>query len=115
GCWHNSFDDLDNSDLDGVQDHVRWKRRGFLLPKAFQGMITSSRKSLPEDVTLKARAFAQRSKIRRGYQIILMMVDFFQRKRSLQEQYAWQNIETLQWQGVDKVFVDLYRMDDNRH
>ena len=44
-------------------------------------------------------AFAQRSKILRGRQIIWLMIDYRVTNRSLQEQYPWQDIEPLQWQG----------------
>ena len=66
-------------------------------------MIKSSGESLSEDVTLKAREYTQRSKILRARQIILMMIDYFKNNRSWQEQYAWQDIETLQWQGDDRL------------
>ena len=65
-------------------------------------MVRSSGESLSEDITLKAREFAQRSNILRGRQIIWMMIDYFKTNRSLQEQYTWQDIEALQWQGDEK-------------
>ena len=66
-------------------------------------MIRSSGESLSEDITLKAREFAQRSKILRGRQISLMIIDYFKTNRSLQEQYTWQDIEARQWQGDEKL------------
>ena len=78
-------------------------KAGFSLAKALQGIIISSGESLSEDITLKAREFAQRSKILRGRQMIWMMIDYFKTNRSLQEQYTWQDIEALQWQGDEKL------------
>ena len=66
-------------------------------------MIISSGESLSEDLTLKAREFAQRSQILRGRQLIWMMIDYFKTNRSFQEQYTWQDIEALQWQGDEKL------------
>ena len=66
-------------------------------------MIKSSGETLSKDVTLKAREFPQRSKTLRGRQIVWTMIDDFQMNRSLQEQYTWQDIETLQWQGDDRL------------
>ena len=66
-------------------------------------MIRSSGESLSEDVTPRAREFAQRSKILRGRQIIWVMIDYFNNNRSLQEQYTWQDIEALQYQGDEKL------------
>ena len=79
------------------------ERFGFLDPEHCNGMIRSSGESLSEDVTLKAREFAQRSHILRGRQIICMMIDYFKTNRSLQVQYRWQDIEILQWQGDEKL------------
>ena len=67
----------------------------FHCPKHYKGMIRSG-ESLSEDITLKAREFAQRSKILRGRQIMWMTIDYFKTNRSLQEQYTWQDIEALQ-------------------
>ena len=47
--------------------------------------------------------YAQQSNIFRGRQIVWMMIDYFKTNRSLQDQYTWQDIETLQWQGDDKL------------
>ena len=66
-------------------------------------MIKSSGESLSEYVTLKAREYTQRSHILRGRQIVWMMIDYFKTNRSLQEQYTWQDIETLQWPGDDRL------------
>ena len=32
-----------------------------------------------------------------------MMIDYFKTNRSLQEQYTWQDIDTLHWQGDEKL------------
>ena len=61
--------------MDVADDPIRWKRLDLSLSKALQGMIKSSGEALFEDVTLKAREFAQRSKILRGRQIVWMMID----------------------------------------
>ena len=66
-------------------------------------MLRSSGESLSEDITIKTREFAQRSKIPSGRQIIWMMIDYFKTNRSLQEQYTWQDIEALQLQGDEKL------------
>ena len=89
--------------MEETEDHLRRKRLDFALSRALQGLIKSSGESLSEDVTLKAREYTQRSKILRGRQIVWMMIDFFKTNRSLQEQYAWQDIETLQWQGDNRL------------
>ena len=68
-CWPKSFDELACSDLDGTVGQTRWRR---LDSKALQGMSISSGASFSEDITLKAREFAQRSKILRGRQIIFV-------------------------------------------
>ena len=65
------------SDLDGTIDQTRSRRLDLSLSKALQGMLRSSGESLSEDVTLKAREFAQRSKILRGRQMIWMIIDYF--------------------------------------
>ena len=70
-CWAKSFDELECSDLDGTVDQTRWRRLDFSFSKALQGMTRSSGESFSEDITLKAREFAQRSKILRGRQIYL--------------------------------------------
>ena len=72
----------------------------------------SSCESLSEDITLKAREFAQRSKILRGRQIISMMIYYFTTKRSLQEQYMWQDTEALQWQGDEKFSMFLHPVEN---
>jgi hypothetical protein len=75
----------------------------------------SSCESLSEDITLKAREFAQRSKILRGRQIISMMIDYFKTKRSLQEQYMWQDTEASQWQADEKISMVFTRWTTNHH
>ena len=102
-CLNKSFDELECSDLEGTSDQTRWRILDVSLSKAQQGMIRSSGESLSEDITLKAREFAQRSKILRGRQIIWMMIDYCKTNRPLQEQYTWQDIEALQWQGDEKL------------
>ena len=62
-------------------------------------MVKSSGESLAEDFTLKAREYARKNHILRGRQIICMMTDYFKKKRSLHEQYTWQDIDSLHWQG----------------
>jgi len=102
-CWTKSFAQLEQSELDGsTSEEWRWKRLDFALSRALQGMIKASGESLSEDVTLRAHEYQQRSMILRGRQIIWMMIDYFKTNRSLQEQYTWQVIELLQWQGDDK-------------
>ncbi|MFM7983507.1 MAG: hypothetical protein ACKPKO_29695, partial [Candidatus Fonsibacter sp.] len=94
------FDQLEQSEIGGnPSDGWRWKRLDFSLSRALQGMIRSSGEPLSEDVTLKAREFQQHHMLLRGRQIIWMMIDYFKTNRSLQEQFTWQDIETLQWQG----------------
>ncbi|MFM7981377.1 MAG: hypothetical protein ACKPKO_18880, partial [Candidatus Fonsibacter sp.] len=55
------------------------------------------------EVSVPSRAFQQRHMLLRGRQIIWMMIDYFKTNRSLQEQFTWQDIETLQWQGDEKL------------
>ena len=74
-CWNKSFDKLECSNLDGTSGQTRWRILDFSLAKALQRMIRSSGESLSEDITLKAREFAQRSNILRGRHIIWMMID----------------------------------------
>ena len=88
--------------MDGNPDQTRWRRLDFFVSEALQGMIRSSGESLSEDITFKAREFAQRSKIPRGRQIILRMIDYFETNWSFQEQYTWHYIEELHWQGDEK-------------
>ena len=103
GFWKKSFEQLEDSDMEVTEDHLRWKRLDCSLSRALQGMIKSSGEALSEDVTLKAREYTQRSNILRGRQIIWMMIDCFKTSRSLQEQRTWQDIEALQWQGDDRL------------
>ena len=114
-CWSKSFGQLESSDLDGAKDQIRWKRLDFSLPRALQGMVKSSGESLSEDVTLKAREYAHKNKILRGRQIIWMMIDYFKTNRSLQEQYTWQDIDSLHWQGDEKAAVLLYPLAAHYH
>ncbi|MFM7987040.1 MAG: hypothetical protein ACKPKO_47785, partial [Candidatus Fonsibacter sp.] len=74
-------------------------------------MIRSSGEPLSEDVTLKAREFQQRHMLLRGRQTIWMMIDYFKTNRSLQEQFSGQDIETLQWQGDEKLIWFYNRME----
>ena len=85
------------------KDHLKWKRLDLSLSRALQGMSKSSGESLSEDVTLKARDVAQRSKILPGRAIMALMTHYFKTNQSLQEQYTWQYIESRQWQGDDKL------------
>ena len=79
------------------------KRLDFSISRALQGMVKSSGESLSEDVTLKAREYAHKKRILRGRQIIWMMIDYFKTNRSLQDQNTWQNIDSLHWQGDEKL------------
>ena len=76
-CWKKSFEEFEDSDMEVIEDHLRWKQLDFALGRALQGMIKSSGESLSEDVTLKAREYTQRSKILRGRQIVWMRIDYF--------------------------------------
>ena len=111
-CWSKTFDQLESSDLDGAKYQIRWKRLDCLLSRALQGMVKSSGESLSEDVTLKAREYAHKNNILRGRHSIWMMIDYFKSNRSLQEQYTWQDIESLHWQGDEKVqrFYTLWKL-----
>ena len=102
-CWTKSFDQLESSDLDGAKEQIRWKRLDFSISRALQGMVKSSGESLSEDVTLKAREYAHKKRILRGRQIIWMMIDYFKTSRSLQDQNTWQDIDSLHWQGDEKL------------
>ncbi|MFM7987448.1 MAG: hypothetical protein ACKPKO_49860, partial [Candidatus Fonsibacter sp.] len=104
-CWtKEAFKELEQSELDGsTSEEWLWTILDFALSRALQGMIKASGESLSEDVTLRAREYQQRSMILRGGQIIWMMIDYCKTNRSLQEQYTWQDIELLQWQGDDKL------------
>ena len=65
-CWSKACDELECSDVFYTHDQT-WRRiLDFSLSKALQGVLRSSGESLSEDITLKARGFAQRSKILRG-------------------------------------------------
>ena len=66
-------------------------------------MLKSIGESLSEDVTLKAREFINKNIILHGRQILWMMIDYFETNRSLQEQYTWQDIESLHWQGDERL------------
>ena len=102
--------------MTGFKDKTRWKSLDLSLSRALRWMIQSSGESLSEDVALKAREFAQRSNILRGRQIIRLMIDYFKTNRSLQEQYTWQDIKTLQWQGDDELqwFYTRWKLITNR-
>ncbi|MFM7982181.1 MAG: hypothetical protein ACKPKO_22965 [Candidatus Fonsibacter sp.] len=53
-CWTKSFEQLEQSELDGgTSEEWRWKRIDFALSRALQGMIKASGESLSEDVTLR--------------------------------------------------------------
>ena len=62
---------------------LRWRRLDFATLRASQGMRNNSGESLSEDVTLKARLFAQQSKILRGRQLIWLMTDSCRTNRCL--------------------------------
>ena len=102
-CWVKAFEQLECSDMARAKEQIRWKKLDLSLARALQGMVKSSGESLSEDVTMKAREFAQKDNIFRGRQIIWMMIDNFKTNRSLQEQCTWQDIESLQWPGDERL------------
>ena len=73
----------------------RWRKLDFALAKALHGILKQSKESLTEDVILKTRECAQSNSILKGRHIVLMMLDYFKTNRTLQEQYKYQDIESL--------------------
>ena len=81
----------------------RWRKLDFALAKALHGILKQSKESLTEDVILKTRECAQSNSILKGRQIVWMMLDYFKTNRTLQEQYKYQDIESLKWMGDEKI------------
>ena len=59
-CWVKTFEQLECSDMARAKEQIRWKKLDLSLSRALQGMVKSSGESLSEDVTMKAREFAQK-------------------------------------------------------
>ena len=93
----------------------RWRKLDFALAKALHGILKQSKESLTEDVILKTRECAQSNSILKGRQILWMMHDYFQTNRTLQEQYTYQDIESLKWMGDEKVATVLQNMEGNHN
>ena len=115
-CWSKAFDELECSDMDGTHGQVRWKRLDFALPRALQGMIRSSGESLSEDVSLKAREFAQRSMVLRGRQIIWIMIDYFKKNsRSLHKSLHVARHRSTAMAGRREISIVLHTVETHYH
>ena len=82
---------------------ARWRKLDFALAKSLHGILKQSKESLTEDVILKTRECAQSNSILKGRQILWMMHDYFKTNRTLQEQYKYQDIESLKWMGDERL------------
>ena len=81
----------------------RWRKLDFALAKALHGILNESKESLTEDVIIKSRECAQSNSNLKGRQIVWMMLDYFKTNRTLQEQYKYQDIESLKWMGDERM------------
>ncbi|MFM7989419.1 MAG: hypothetical protein ACKPKO_59905, partial [Candidatus Fonsibacter sp.] len=63
----------------------------------------------------RAREMLQSSSILQGRQIVWMVLDYFKFNRTLQEQYKYQDIESLKWRGDEKFGTFLQYMEANHH
>ena len=108
-CSSNAFVELSNSPWNSPTPALpagtldRWRKLDFALSQSFHCILKQSRESLTEDVVLKIRESAQSNKLLNGRHIIWMVHDYFKTNRTLQEQYKYQYIESLQWMGDDKL------------
>ncbi|MFM7987998.1 MAG: hypothetical protein ACKPKO_52660 [Candidatus Fonsibacter sp.] len=67
---------------------------------------------MTEDVVLRAREMSQSSSILKCRQIVWMMLDYFKTNSTLQEQYKYQDIESLKWMGDEELehFYNIWKL-----
>jgi hypothetical protein len=92
-----------------------WRKLDFALAKALHGILKQSKESLTEDVILKARECAQSNSILKGCQIVWMLLYYFKTIRTLQEQYKYQDIESLKWMGDERLPQFYKKMEGNHN
>eukprot|EP00974_Lingulodinium_polyedra_P052095 5012369-Lingulodinium_polyedra.AAC.1 len=74
------------------------------LAQVLTTVVNETNESIKMDIAQKGFELRRDQKYRlRGRQILWMILDFFKTNRTLQQQYAFQDLANVKWMGDEKI------------